>query len=317
MQRESWNIFAVIAVAVAVAACGGGGGGAEGGVVPPPPPPPPPPYASNCVTTPTALSCGTSSLDMVVGVDGAFVNMPFEWLRIDRRGTMETGDDVYEWGSNAGASAFRKTYANIVRGNDGLGPIRTTTNVQRDLNGVFIPGDGSTLTLFDITNVLQGGLDYVQLGRQSSGAGGGSPGFFAVGRTVPLSFMPTTGSGRYDGGTRGAYTNASGTTYATASDVTFTANFATGAVTGSTSNFRMIDSSGAKVAPPYSLDFDFTAHIAGSSFRGTATSPTMTGSVDGAFHGERNPPAEASLGFSLREISGGGTLVGVGGLSRK
>lgn len=315
MQPVSSNVFAVVAVAFAVGACGGGGGGGGtgGGVVTPPPP-----YVSNCTATPSALSCNTGSISLRAPgsgfeTDGAFVNMSFEWFKMDRRGTTETSDDVYEWGSNAGASVLRKTYVNLKSGNDGLGPIRTAANVVQDLGGAYVPGDGSTLTLFDITNVLQGGLDYVQLGRLSPGAGGGATGFFAVGRTLPLSFMPTTGSARYDGGTRGAYTNASGTTYATASDVTLTANFATGAVTGSTSNFRMIDSSGATVAPPHSLDFEFNAHIANSSFKGTATSPTMTGTVDGAFHGEGRP-VEASLGFSLRGISGNETLVGVGGL---
>lgn len=320
MQPMSPNLFAAVAVALTVGACAGGGGSGGdggGGVVTPPVP-----YASDCGAKPSALSCGTGSISFKapgsgLEADGAFVNMNYESFEMDRRGTIATSDDVYVWGSSAGASVVRKTYTNLKSSNDGLGPVRSGANVVRDISGAFIPGDASTLTLFDITNVLKGGLDYVQLGRLSPGPAGGTSGFFAVGRTVPLASMPTTGSARYDGGTRGAYTSGGGTTYATASDVTFTADFATGGIKGSTSNFRMIDSSGTAVAPPHSLDFSFTASIAASSFAGTATSPTMTGSVHGAFHGDPGPPVEASLGFTLRETTGNGTLVGVGGLRNR
>lgn len=320
--RNLIAVFAVFTATLAVAACAGGSGSGGGGVVtPPPPPPPPPPYASDCVATPTALSCISTAIVVdgpQVGVrsDGVFVNQGYEWVRMNRQATAQTSDDLYEVGSYAGASVFRKEYTNPQVGNDGLGPVRTATNVVRDINGILIPGDDSTLTLFDITNVLQGGLDYVQLGRVSPVPGEGTAIFFAVGQTVAPTLMPTTGSAHFEGGTRGAYTNGAGTTYATASDVVLNADFGTGAITGAASNFRMIDSAGAAVTPPHSLNFDFSADIAGSTFTGTATNSSMTGSVTGGFYGYPGPPSEVSLGFTLRETAGGGTLVGVGGLRK-
>lgn len=90
-----------------------------------------------------------------------------------------------------------------------------------------------------------------------------------------------------------------------------TANFGTGAVTGSASNFRMIDVNNASVTPSYNLNFSMSATISGTSFSGSATGSAMTGSVDGAFYGASSP-TEAGIGFSLND-TGGAKLVGVGG----
>ncbi|WP_421728653.1 transferrin-binding protein-like solute binding protein [Brevundimonas sp.] len=205
-------------------------------------------------------------------------------------------------------------YTDFESGDDGLGPVRTAKNVEKNMfSSGYGPGDGSSMTLFDITNVLKGGLDYVQLGRLDPAPGGGAVGFFALGERAPLEVMPTTGSAKYEGGTRGDYTNAAGTVYSTASDVTLTANFGTGEVTGSTSNFKLIDAAGAAVTAPQVLDFDFDATIAGVGFTGTAKGSSMTGAVEGVFHGLSGPPPEASLGFTLQDASGA-SLVGVGGL---
>ena len=269
-------------------------------------------------TTGQPCSIQGNGPQVAVRADGTTINAIFEGLAFDRHGTTPISDDTYLVSSFAGASVIYRYYADPQSGDDGLGPVRTSANVSRDIfTGAFGPGDGSVLTLFDITNVLQGGLDYVQLGRLAPTLYGGNYGFFAVGRTQSSMIMPTTGSARFDGGTRGAYTNGAGTTYATASDITLNANFGTGAVTGSASNFRMLDSTGAAVTPPHSLNFDFTANIAGSTFTGTAGSTSMTGSVNGAFYGEPSTtPAEVGLTYTLREITGGGMLVGVGGLKK-
>lgn len=283
------------------------------------PPPPPPPYASNCSATPSALSCQSGSIQVVgpqVGVrsNGASTNSAYSLFTIDRRGTSDTSDDVYSFRNLDGASVIDKRYANPQSRNDGLGSARVATNVVRDINGALVPGDSSTLTLYDITSVLQGGLDYVQLGRVSPNPAGGAYTYFAVGQVQPTMIMPTTGTAQYEGGTRGQYINGAGVSYATASDLSLTANFGTGAVTGSASNFRMIDANSASASPPYSLNFNITATISGASFSGAATGSAMTGAVDGAFYGA-GAPTEAALGFSLNETGGGGgKLVGVGGL---
>lgn len=265
--------------------------------------------------------CGVSAFSLSLAwtpPDGAYVDMGFEVLSIDRNGTTDRSDDVYLWSSNAGATVLRKHYANMTSGEDALGWTRTAANVQFDINGAQIPGDGSILTLFDITNVLQGGLDYVQLGMLTNAPGANlKHGFFAFGGTVPDASMPTTGTATYSGGTRGAYTDGAGQTYLTASDIQLTADFGSGAVSGATSNFKMVDDNGAAVTPSYSLDFNFNANISGGGFDGTASNPNLTGTVEGTFHGGPGVPQEAAIGYKLQETNGGGTLVGVGGLRNR
>lgn len=327
----------VLAVAAALSGCAGGGGG--GGVVTPPvtppvtptppkpPAPPAVPYASSCTWTPNALSCSTGVFglgkinlqgrEIAYGVDrnGGTSDFPFQGLQLDNRGTSQISDDRYVF-DYSGASVNYKIYQDLERKNDALGPVRTGPNIVLDLfSGAPRPGDGSVLTLYDITNVLQGGLDYVQLGSISPTVTGRAMTFFYAGQ--PQVAMPTTGSARFDGGTRGAYINASGGTISTASDITLTANFAAGSIAGSTSNFYAADANGVAVFPPHDLGFNFTATIAGSAFSGTATSSTMSGTVNGAFYGEAlGSPAEAGLAYRLTETTGGGTMVGVGGLKK-
>lgn len=303
-----------------LSACGGGGGGGgdTGGGVVTPPPPPPPPYASNCATTPSALSCQSGQIRVdgpQVGVraDGSPTDAAYSIFTIDRRGTSETGDDLYAFRNTGGVAVVDRFYTNPQSQNDGLGPVRIAANVVRDISGAYVPGDSSTLTLYDVTSVLQGGLDYVQLGRVSPNPANGAYTYFAVGQTPTAVVMPTAGSAQYEGGTRGEYISAAGVSYRTASDLSLTANFGTGAVTGSASNFRMIDSNGATASAPYSLNFNFSGDISGSTFSGTANGAAMTGAVNGAFYGAGSP-TEAALGYSLNETGGGGKLVGVGGL---
>jgi len=313
VSRVSISLVA-FAAGISVSACGGGGGGTGGGVVTPPTPPAP--YASNCSTTPTALSCQSGSIRVEgpqVGVrsDGVSTNSAFQLFTIDRRGTSATSDDIYTFRNIEGVAVVDRFYTNPQTRTDALGNIRVATNVARNINGDFVTGDSSTLTLYDITSVLQGGLDYVQLGRISPNPANGAYTYFAVGQIPSVTIMPTTGTAQYQGGTRGEYINGAGVSYATASDLSLTANFGTGAVTGSASNFRMIDVNNASVTPPYNLNFSMSATISGTSFSGSATGSAMTGSVDGAFYGASSP-TEAGIGFSLND-TGGAKLVGVGG----
>jgi hypothetical protein len=197
-----------------------------------------------------------------------------------------------------------------------LGPVRVGESYINDIGGLR-PGGSGNLTLFDITNVLQGGLDYVQLGAVAPNPVNGAYTYFAVGRSSGTPTMPTTGSARYDGGTRGVYIDGSNAAFSTASDVTMTANFASGAVSGSTSNFKMTNAAGASVTAPASLAFTFNGNIAGSGFTGTASNTGMTGGVSGAFYGEPGgAPAEAGLSYNLVSGAGGGSMMGVGGLKK-
>lgn len=319
--------FFVLAAMMAVSACaGGGGGGAGGGVVTPPvvpPVTPPTPYASNCTTTPGAISCiktGTLQMDgpqIGLRFDSTASTSTFDTFQILRKDTLpQITEELWVVGYLGGVSVNYRYFGAFESKTDGLGPVRVGKSYINDISG-FKPGGTGALTLFDITNVLQGGLDYVQLGEVAPNPVNGAYTFFAVGRTAATPAMPTTGTARYDGGTRGVYVNGSNVAFSTASDVTMTTNFATGAVSGSTSNFKMIDAAGAAVAAPASLAFTFNGNIAGTAFTGTASNTGMTGAVQGAFYGEPGgAPVEAGLSYNLGSTTGGGSMMGVGGLKK-
>jgi hypothetical protein len=324
--------FFVLAAMMAVSACasGGGGGGVTPPVVPPvippvtPPVTPPTPYASNCTATPGAISCTTTGQFQLLGpqaglrADGTVTTGTFDFFSIQRKGSATLFDeDTYVLANFALASLFYHYYKGFQSKDDGLGPVRVAPEYRHDGFGNLLPVASGSMTLFDITNVLQGGLDYVQLGKISPNPVNGAYGFFAVGRYPGTPSMPTTGSARYDGGTRGLYVNGSNVAFSTASDVTMTANFATGAVSGSTSNFKMVDAAGVAAAAPAGLAFTFNGNIAGAAFTGTASNSGMTGSVNGAFYGELGgAPVEAGLSYNLGSSTGGGSMMGVGGLKK-
>jgi len=323
------RIFALVSMLALTACAGGGGGGAP--IVtppgqpepPPPPPPPPPPYASNCAATPGAVSCQTTGTVWLDGSqyglrwDGAISTYTFERPQIFRKGTLQNNaEDIYVFGYLGGASVIYRYYTNLKIGNDGLGPVRVGENIFNDIGG-FRPGDSSKLTLFDITNVLQGGLDYIQLGKVSPNPVNGAHTFFALARTASVPAMPSTGSARFAGGTRGVYTNGANVAFSTASDVSLTANFAAGTVAGATSNFKMIDANGVAATAPTDLNFNFSGNIAGAKFSAGATNTVMFGDVQGAFYGEPGgAPVEAAFSYSLSSSNAQGSLMGVGGLKK-
>ncbi len=319
--------FFVLAAMMAVSACASGGGGGGGGVTPPvvpPVTPPPPPYASNCTTTPGAISCTTTGQFQLLGpqaslrADGTVTTDAFDYFSIQRKGSGTLfAEDTYVLANFGLVSLFYHYYKGFESKNDGLGPVRVAGEYRHDGFGNLLPVASGSMTLFDITNVLQGGLDYVQLGKVAPNPINGAYTFFAVGRYPATPSMPTTGSARYDGGTRGIYVDGANTAFSTASDVTMTANFGTGAVNGSTSNFKMVNAAGAAVTAPAGLAFTFNGNIAGASFAGTASNAGMTGNVSGAFYGEPNgAPVEAGLSYNLGSATGGGSMMGVGGLKK-
>lgn len=316
--------FFVLAVMLAVSGCaGGGGGGGTGGGVVTPPVTPPTPYASNCTTTPGAISCiktGTLQMDgpqIGLRFDSTASTSTFDTFQILRKDTLpQITQELWVVGYLGGASVIYRYFGDFESKNDGLGPVRVGKSYINDIGG-FRPGGTGALTLFDITNVLQGGLDYVQLGEVAPNPINGAYTFFAVGRTPATPVMPSTGSARYDGGTRGIYIDGANTKFSTASDVTMTANFGSGAVSGSTSNFKMVNAAGAAVTPPAGLAFTFNGNMAGSKFTGTASNAGMNGNVSGAFYGEPNgAPVEAGLSYNLGSTTGGGSMMGVGGLKK-
>jgi hypothetical protein len=325
----------LVAAMLALSACAGGGGGGGGGgpttpVTPPTPPkaptPPATPYASNCAATPGALTCSGGSLGT-----GQFTiqqmqtdqgGLSFDYVSLDNRKTPATDDDLYVFANTSGAGVIYRYYDTPTVKTDGLGRIRTGANYGRDgITGAHLPGDGSTLTLYDISNVLQGGLDYVQLGSLSSAGSTKAPTYFVMGSGLQRPLLPTTGTAKFDGGARGSYTTSAGAVYSTLSDLTLTADFAKASVSGSASNFYVLDSAGAAAFAPKDLNFSFTGAIEnnavyGPRFDGSATGTNATGTVSGAFYGQPGQaPAEVGMNYKLTD-TGGGTLVGVGGLKR-
>jgi hypothetical protein len=323
--------FFVLAAMMAVSACASGGGGGTGGVVTPPvvppvvpPAPPPPPYASNCATTPGAISCITTGQVSLSGpqiglaTNGTVSPDTFDLFSIRRKGssTMFT-EDTYVLAYSGMASLIYHYYKGFQSKDDGLGPVRVGADHRHDGFGNLTPVGSGAMTLFDITNVLQGGLDYVQLGMISPNPISGTYSFFAAGRYLVTPMMPGSGTARYDGGTRGVYVNGSNVAFSTASDVTMNVNFGTRVISGSTSNFKMVDATGAAVAAPANLAFTFNGNISGSRFTGGASNAGMTGNVEGAFFGElHGPPVEAGLSYNLSSTTGGGSMMGVGGLKK-
>ena len=320
---------------LALSACAGGGGSGGGSTGPttpvtpvPPKPPAPPaqPYASSCAATPNALTCSGGSLGtgaLTLQEKQLQGSTPaFEFIAFDNRKTTRTDDDQYVLGNFRGAGAIYIYYDTPLAKTDGLGLIRVGANYGRDgVTGARLPGDGSTLTLYDITNALQGGLDYVQLGSLTLANQTGAPAYFAVGAGLTQPLLPTTGSAKFDGGARGAYVASTGAVYNTLSDITLTADFANASVSGSASNFYVTDAAGAAAFAPRDLNFSFSGSIAtngvfGPRFAGTAAGANLSGTVNGAFYGETGKsPAEIGMNYKLTD-TGGGTLVGVGGLKR-
>lgn len=315
------NSCAVAAAALMATACaGGGGGGGGGGIVTPPPPPPPPPYASNCTTTPGALSCQTGAMAgfgswFSTNASGAYATTPFAKATIDVGSRTDVQDDLYVlsiWVS-ATDSYIDHNYSSFQASQDGLGRIRTGASVASSTAAA----DGSTLTLFDITNVLNGGLDYVQLGMVPTSGQNAVTNYFALGPRLLGSSMPQTGTAEFKGGTRGSYTSAAGARYQTAGDVSLTANFGVDSVEGSASNFKFLNASGAVVTAPADLDFDFVGRISVSTISAVATGQNMSGAIRGAFYGEPSgPPVEAGVTYFLTGPDGS-SMIGAGGLKKQ
>jgi hypothetical protein len=337
------SVVLLAALVLSACASGGGGGGVGGGgvgggggpvtppVTPPPatppkaPTPPATPYASTCASTPNAITCwgGFYNLgDFTLQELHASTGGPsFDYVAFDGKKTQRTDDDQWVF-YYFGVAVDYRYYDTPVAKTDGLGRIRTAANYRRDsVTGDHFPGNGSVLTLYDISNVLQGGLDYVQLGSLTPAGASAIPTYFAVGSGYSRPTLPTTGTAKFDGGARGSYVTGAGALYSTLSDVTLVADFGKAVINGSASNFYVLDPAGAAAFAPKELNFSFTGTIEtdrvyGPRFSGAATGTNATGAASGAFYGQPGQtPAEIGMSYKLTDTSGG-TLIGVGGLKR-
>ncbi len=107
---------------------------------------------------------------MIISTNGATEGgVVYEAVFFSRENTARIDDDRHSFWNGAGASALRLMYTNFQASNDGLGRARTGTNVVNDLFGQPIPGDNSRMTLFDIVNAVEVGLDYATGPLQAGG----------------------------------------------------------------------------------------------------------------------------------------------------
>lgn len=178
---------------------------------------------------------------------------------------------------------------------------------------------------------MSGALDFVQIAAydRETSASGAEDAFIIFGRQTASADMPTTGGAQYAGSTRGIYvTGDTGTLYTTASDINLSANFASGAVSGQATNFKLMNGAGALVTRPEKLDFLYSGSIASgaSTFSGTALSafPSgsgglgLTGGVQGAFFGATGQsPDEAGLAYQLGTPANGAFMSGGAALGRQ
>jgi len=153
-----------------------------------------------------------------------------------------------------------------------------------------------------------GGLSYTNFGfwerfvSASEGYAGGWYGARSPADANPS--LPTSGSATYTGVAVGGLAPVKGNppVYGLSADLSLTAYFATGSVTGSMSNFALSTSLGAN--PANIADVSLTGSIAGSGFTGAiATAGGEAGNFEGAFFGPqpagKTGPAEVGGRFQF------------------
>ncbi|KRA66321.1 hypothetical protein ASD79_03310 [Caulobacter sp. Root655] len=280
----------------------------------------------DCAATPGQIACATTAATLsgpsasTLATTGGTVTRRLDATAADISVVYDpqgagAADDQYT--VRYGPSGYQRTFQNFSKTDDGLGGYRRSVQ--------FAGGLGEALYLIDIDNVFAASLDYVQMvsfERDVSG-GGVQLAFLTVGAQTSAAAMPKTGTGRFEGATRGSLSMGGGQFYTTASDIEMTANFATGAINGATFNFRTRNLSGALNTLGNNPNFTFSGSIASgaSTFSGTATAPNLingpavSGTVQGAFFG---PGAEeAGLVYDLANPTGGIFMQGGAVLGRK
>jgi hypothetical protein len=235
--------------------------------------------------------------------------------------TGATTDDSYTVKYNLHGTTYTQTFSNPAAKTDALGSLSGTQASQSGLIANF--------ALFNVASALSGSLDYVQIAaydRQT--VAGAEDAFIVYGRQTNPADMPTTGSATYKGGTRGLYITSAGETFQTSSDISMSANFASGAISGSTANFRVINSGGTMVSRNEDLNLSFNASITAGSpvFSGSASSTLstaagglgLTGNVEGSFFGAAGQaPDEAGLVYKLGTPITGNFLIGGAALGKQ
>ena len=240
-----------------------------------------------------SLNTGPAATGTAFGLTEAVVGVTYN-------GTAQPGSIQTDVATQAGGASLTKSDggANVYQLSiPALGINTTVTANARPTQ--LANGSAVHTSFFSIGS--GGALDYAQLGAWSVSSSAGAPldrGWFVTGYQTAAAQMPTSGTASYQqwsgvkgevygpGATNGvAYGKLSG-------DVSLTANFSNGTVSGTLSNMTVTSQGQTTVWNTVSV----SAQITGSNFSGTTSSqvapggkltlaPTATGFVQGAFYG--------------------------------
>lgn len=310
---------AILVMASVVTACGGGGGPSVGVVTPPPPPalptPPGPPAGSSASAVvwigPSVAVTAGGGTTPVRHIDNVASNISVVY---DSQGTTSTADDRYT--VRYGHDGYERTFANFTQTSDRLGAYRASVQL--------VGSNGEAMYVMDIGNVFANSLDYVQMVsfERDTDVTHAQLAYLTVGQQTPRAAMPTTGTARFEGETRGLVSPSLTSLYGTVSDIQMTANFATGALSGSTSNFRTQSLTTSNATLGNDANFTFSGSITSgtANFAGTASAasfggPGMSGTVQGTFFGPNAD--EVGLAYDLNMSTSNAWMQGVAVMGRK
>jgi hypothetical protein len=246
---------------------------------------------------------------------------PDVWVSFNPGTTMDYQDDVFRVRYGANGLAIDDTLAVFAVERFGeFGTNTSASNGNNSSSGLRLSYDHHNIG-FDLGPSLAGALNNVFLMAFTGDlfSRNQSYGFVVFGTQTAAADMPTSGSATFRGQTRGVYLDTAAQFYRTASDLELTANFATGAVDGAATNFRMSADYHLGAPAATMLDFNFSGTIAGgtSTFSGNAASVTgglgLTGRVEGAFYGDPGvAPDEVGLAYQLGTPGSGAFMAGAG-----
>lgn len=292
-------------------------GGSSPNALPPPPAPPrlPSPPAVNCIDSScfgaltrfhgpsTLLKVRNASPGQATPIASAWNNNldTNVWLEVDPGVLAGVSDDRHRVHYKLNGTDYEQVFGELTPISDALGNYEAA-----------IGADDSLFVKFDLETSLSGSLDFVQLTSYERGSTNTAEmAFIVYGRQSISDEMPRYGGAEFVGSTRGIYIPKEGGLYLTHSDITLSAHFGNGTISGATSNFKLVSTeTGNLVSRSEKLDFLYSGsiHVGKSTFSGTAISAlpssagglNITGTVEGAFFGGHGLfPDEVGLTYKL------------------
>ncbi len=327
--------LAALSCCAFLAGCGGGAGGGgigsgiTGGVSPPPSPPPAAPvFLDYEIQAPLAPGNGGAAPLLATGTTPNFSTPPLAGTAFPLTITVM---HIEGWlpDSKPIATPVATSGATLtVLDNSAAPTLRLQVPAMgidlsgKDFSGSFHPneifegasGDRVFVDFDRMTYALWGEWGYVPAGVPNDGSVvNNNLGVAVGGYQTPTGGMPVSGTAIYSqaGGVTGWHFIRSKwgyiAPYGLSGDVSLSADFSSGKLTGTLSN--MVDVAGS----PQS-DVSLSGTISGATFDGATSAPAASGSFDGAFYG---PAAEEAAGaWTLYNANGTGAIVGAFGAKK-